>query len=160
MYLAETKGKALTMTTTTKAVRRARDRGRWISAGAAVLLAGLVVFQIALAAGAPVGRAAYGGATDEPGLQLRISSVFAAIIWSFAALVILSRGGHRVPRLLPDRAMPIAMWLIVGLLSVGLILNLITPSQLERLIWAPVSAALVASTVAVELAARRGRRSS
>ena len=51
--------------------------------------------------------------------------------------------------------MPVAMWFIAGLLSVGLILNLITPSQLERLIWAPVSAALVASTVAVELAARR-----
>ncbi len=120
---------------------------RSASAVAAVLLAGLVVFQIVLAFGAPVGRVAYGGATEHPGVELRISSAVAAVVWALAALVILRRGGHRVPRLVPDRALPIVMWIIIGLLTVGLLLNLITPSQLERLIWAPVTFAILATTI-------------
>ena len=30
-------------------------------------------------------------------------------------------------------------WIVVGLLALGVVLNLITPSGMERLIWAPVT---------------------
>ena len=33
-------------------------------------------------------------------------------------------------------------WLVTGLLAVGVVLNLITPSGMERLIWAPVAVLL------------------
>lgn len=131
---------------------------RYSSAIGAVLLTGLVVFQIALAAGAPWGRAAYGGTTAQPAFELRVSSVFAAILWSCVALVVLKRGGHRVPRMLPHGAVPVAMWVVVGLLSVGFVLNVITPSQLERMIWAPVTLALLVATTATELSVRKRTR--
>jgi hypothetical protein len=125
------------------------------SAIGAVLLLALVAFQIALAAGAPWGRAAYGGTSAQPAVELRVSSAFAAVLWSFVALVVLNRGGHRVPRMLPQRSIPVVMWLAVALLSVGLVLNVITTSQLERMIWAPVTLALLVATTATELSARK-----
>ena len=134
---------------------RSSTAARYSSAIGAVLLTGLVAFQIALAAGAPWGRAAYGGASAEPALELRVSSVFAAVLWSFVGLLLLNRGGHRVPGVLPQRAVPVAMWVAVGLLSVGLVMNIITPSQLERMIWAPVTFALLVATTATELSARK-----
>ncbi|HEV7948888.1 MAG TPA: hypothetical protein VGP24_03880 [Glaciihabitans sp.] len=131
--------------------------GRYASGLAAGLLIGLVGFQLALAFGAPWGRAAYGGATEQPGLELRVSSAVASVLWSVVALVILRRGGHGVPGVIPRPALPITMWIVVALLAVGLVLNLITPSELERMIWAPVTAVLLVATMATELSARKHR---
>ncbi|MFC5928820.1 hypothetical protein [Cryobacterium melibiosiphilum] len=128
---------------------------RYSSGLAAVLLTGLVGFQIALAVGAPWGRAAYGGATERPTARMRVSSAVASVIWALIAVVTLNRGGHRVPSVVPGRAVPVVMWIAVGLLAVGSVLNVITPSRLERMIWAPVTLVLLVSTTATELAARR-----
>ncbi|TFD52242.1 hypothetical protein E3T55_06445 [Cryobacterium frigoriphilum] len=130
---------------------------RYSSGLAALLLTGLVGFQLALAFGAPWGRAAYGGATERPTEKMRVSSAVASVVWSLIALVVLRRGGYRVPPLVPGRAVSAVMWIVAGLLAVGLILNIITPSRLERMIWAPVSLVLLISTTATELAVR-GRR--
>ena len=129
---------------------------RYTSGVAAVLLTGLVAFQLALAFGAPWGRAAYGGGTDRPTQKMRGSSAVASVVWALIALVVLRRGGHPVPQVLPERAMPVVMWVAVGLLAVGSVLNIITPSRLERMIWAPVSLVLLVTTTATELAARKG----
>ena len=45
----------------------------------AVLLTGLAGFQVALAIGAPWGRAAYGGGSAVLSTRLRVASVVAAI---------------------------------------------------------------------------------
>ena len=130
---------------------------RYSSLHAAVLLTGLVTFQLALALGAPWGRAAYGGAIERPTPKMRASSAVASVVWAFIALVTLRRGGHPAPRVLPERVVPVVMWIAVGLLAVGSVLNLITPSRLERMIWAPVTLVLLVTTTATELAARRRR---
>lgn len=130
---------------------------RHASGLSAVLLVGLVGFQLALALGAPWGRAAYGGASEQPGVELRVNSAVASVLWSVVALAILRRGGHRVPMVVPRPALPVLMWIVVGLLAVGLVLNLITPSELERMIWAPVTAVLLVATMATELSARKRR---
>lgn len=111
----------------------------------AALLAALVGFQVALAAGAPWGRAAFGGATERPGARLRVVSVIAAVVWAGAAVVVLGRGG-----VLPVPASGILIWVVVGLLGLGIIANAATRSHLERAIWLPFS--LVATALAVTVA--------
>lgn len=58
-----------------------------------------------------------------------------------AALVVLSRVGLTLPTW---RAMSRRLvWIVVAFLAVGALLNLITPSGIERLIWAPVALMLL-----------------
>lgn len=93
---------------------------------AVVLFALLILFQLALALGAPWGRAAYGG--QHAGVlptQFRVASVVAIVVWTG-----------------------------VGLLVIAVIMNAITPSALERAIWLPFSLLALASTVTVALTAR------
>jgi hypothetical protein len=121
---------------------------------ALILFAALVLFQLALAAGAPWGRAAYGGQT--PGVlpaRLRVSSVVAALVWAGVALVVARRGGIPVWAPLPDAWLPVAIWIVVGLLALAVVLNTITRSTVERAIWAPASVLMLAATLVVALLA-------
>jgi hypothetical protein len=65
------------------------------------------------------------------------------------ALIILARGGLAAPGWL--RASRPLAWLIVALLAIGVVLNLVTPSAMERLIWAPVATALFLTALRVAL---------
>lgn len=109
----------------------------------------VVAFQLALALGAPWGSYAMGGAfsgTYPPGM--RVAALVQAVILAAVAVVVLSAAGLVATPWGPPPSW--AMWVIVGLLGVGLVLNLITPSAGERRIWAPtvgvmlVCAAIVA----------------
>ena len=109
---------------------------------------GVVVFQVALAAGAPWGAYAMGGAF--PGqfpLVLRIAALAQAAVIAGMAVVVMSRAGlvlaewSRVTRWL--------VWFVVAFAAVSLVLNLITPSARERVVWAPVALLLLASSAVV-----------
>jgi len=119
---------------------------------AAVLVAALVLFQAALACGAPWGRAAYGGQAAELPARLRVSSAVAVVFWSAVALVVLRRAGLPVWAPLPDAWLPAAAWVIVALAALAVVMNAITRSRIERAIWLPVSVVLLASTLTVALA--------
>src|SRR5215210_3804464 len=104
----------------------------------AIISLGVVAFQIGLAAGAPWGAYAMGGAF--PGQfppALRIAALVQAALIVGMAAVVLARAGlvlatwSRVSRWL--------VWVVVAFAAVGLVLNLITPSAPERAIWAPVA---------------------
>ena len=106
---------------------------------AAAGFAGIVLFQLALAAGAPWGRAAWGGA--YPGqlpTGLRVASGVAALLWTFAALVVLSRGGAPVVALHAGLTRWV-VWTVVALLAVGVLMNAVSASGWERFWWAPYS---------------------
>ncbi len=117
----------------------------------AALLFGLAFFQLALAAGAPWGRAAFGGFTERPGTSLRISAAIATLIWAAAALISLRRAGLAVWSPLPSSWLPVAAWVIVGVLALSIVVNAISPSVLEKAIWIPfgVVATVLAVTVAL-----------
>ena len=122
---------------------------------AAVLYLALAAFQLALAAGAPWGRAAYGG--QHPGAvppRLRVSSAVATVVWAGVALVVARRAGVPVWAPLPDAWLPVTVWIVAALGFVAILLNAITPSRIERAIWLPVSVLLFASTLTVALSAR------
>lgn len=123
--------------------------------GAAILYSLITAFQLALALGAPWGKAAFGGAVEQPGLELRASSVVAVIIWSAAALVVLRRVGFNVWAPLPKKALPVAVWVLVALSAVSVLLNAITPSALERAIWLPFALVLTAALTVVAITSRR-----
>ncbi len=113
---------------------------------------GLVAsFQVALALGAPWGRAAWGGAHERLPVALRIASCVAAVIWLVAALVVLSRAGHDWSPL-PLGVARWATWLLFGMLVLGTLLNLASRSRLERLIQTPIAAALSILCLLVALA--------
>lgn len=118
-----------------------------------VLIAGLSAFQLALAAGVPWGEFAMGGAF--PGAfppALRIAAATQVGVLALVAAVILSRAGLVLPTWRrPSRYLT---WAIVVLLAIGVVLNLITPSSRERMIWAPVAIALFLTALRVAVGAR------
>ncbi len=97
----------------------------------------VVAFELALAAGAPWGSAAYGG--GDPGrlsTELRIGSVFVAGFWLLAALTALARGGvaaSPIPHAFSRRA----VWGLTVLLAAGAVMNAASSSPWERFGWAP-----------------------
>lgn len=126
--------------------------------GAAVLYFLLVAFQLAIALGAPLGRAAFGGYVEQPGAELRAASVVATVVWSAAALIILRRVGFGVWAPLPRRALPAAVWVLVGLAIFAILPNAITESPLERAVWLPYCIVQAALVTTVAVASRRAAR--
>ncbi len=116
----------------------------------AILVAGVVAFQLALAAGAPWGAYAMGGGTPGvlPG-RLRIAAVAQAAILALLALVVLSDAGFILPDL--AAAYPWAVWVALAFSAVSLVLNAITRSARERRLWLPVAIVLFVTSLIVAL---------
>ena len=115
---------------------------------AAIGLLLIAALEAALALGAPWGRAAWGGGSDRLPTRLRVASGVAAIVWVFAALVVLERVGFDVPLVSSDLA-EVAIWVVAGVLVLGTVVNLASRSRLERAIWAPASLVLAILTILV-----------
>ena len=126
------------------------NKVRFAALAYAVVSAGVIAFQIALAAGAPWGAYAMGGAF--PGQfppELRVAAVVQAVILAGLALVVLARAGITMPRL--SRTSRWLVWVVVAFSALSLVLNTITPSAGERAIWAPVALIMLVSSVTVAL---------
>ena len=117
---------------------------------AAFLMGALAAFELALAAGLPWGKAAWGGGDADLATGLRIASVGAAVIYGVAALVILRRAGHGVWTPIPARWVPRVVWGIAGYSVLGTLLNAVSGSTLERAVMTPVALclAVLCATVA------------
>ena len=117
----------------------AKEPVRIAATAAAVGFLGIAGFQAALALGAPLGRAAWGGAYDQQlPMGLRIASGVAVGDWVLAALIVLGCAGFRgVP--LPRVVLRWGTWVLVGLLFVGALLNIASSSGWERFGLGPVA---------------------
>ncbi len=109
----------------------------------------LAAFQAAIALGAPVGSAAWGG--RNPGVlprNLRIASAVSVVVYLFAALIVLDRAG--VPLVdLPDAVSYWGTWVLVVLLAVGAVMNAASSSRYERFGWAPFAAVMAVLTFVI-----------
>jgi hypothetical protein len=112
-----------------------------------LVLALVSCFQIALISGAPWGEYAFGG--QNKGVlprNLRIGSVITTFLY-------LGMAGHYLaqlgvfPKLLSPELNQLANWAVVGLNALALIMNTITPSKKERMIWVPVALVLLATSL-------------
>ncbi|MBP2216881.1 hypothetical protein [Arthrobacter sp. CAN_C5] len=119
-----------------KITREHRPASRPGKAAAALLMV-VAGFQASLAGGAPWGAAAYGGANSGvlPD-SLRTSSAITAVAYLFLAAV---AGTSWVPVGIRRRFMYGASVLMV----IGVVLNIASPSFIERIIWVPVTILLV-----------------
>lgn len=115
-----------------------------------VALAFLVLFQLALAAGAPWGSLAMGG--RYPGRfppSMRIAALVQIGIYGAMGAVVFARAGLILPELFD--ASRVAVWVVVAMMALAVVLNVITTSKLERRLWAPVAVVLLATSVFVAL---------
>jgi hypothetical protein len=120
-----------------------------------VVLSGLAVFQLALAAGAPLGRFAWGGGHERLPTNLRIGSVVSIAIYAAFALIVLERAG--VTRVLPSPSIAnVGIWVIVGYLALGVVMNAISRSPPERFTMTPVALVLLLLSGSVALWAQPG----
>jgi len=120
----------------------------FVSITAGILLLIVVLFQLALACGAPWGSIAMGG--KYPGRfpkHMRIAALLQLLLLLFIGVIIFTRAGMILPAYLAWSR--VAIWGVVAYMLVGSILNLITPSKWERRIWAPVVLLLLTCSVQV-----------
>lgn len=116
-----------------------------------VLLAALAIFQITLAAGAPLGRFAWGGRHDVLPPKLRVGSAVAVAIYAVFALFLLSEAG--LISVVGEPLLTIGMWVILVYLALSGLLNLFSRSRFERTVMTPAALALAVLFLLVTLTA-------
>jgi hypothetical protein len=128
------------------------DVTAWAAAVFAIVTAGVIAFQVALALGAPWGSYAMGGAF--PGHfppRMRFAALVQAALLAVTVAIVLSRAGIVLPALAePARWL---VWAVVAVALLALVLNAISPSAGERRIWVPVVLAMLVSSLLVALTA-------
>jgi hypothetical protein len=128
------------------------DVTAWAAAVFAIVTAGVIAFQVALALGAPWGSYAMGGAF--PGSfppRMRFAALVQAALLAVTVAIVLSRAGIVLSALAePARWL---VWAVVAVALLALVLNAISPSAGERRIWVPVALAMLVSSLLVALTA-------
>ncbi|MGD8215294.1 hypothetical protein [Aestuariimicrobium sp. Y1814] len=110
----------------------------------------LCAFQVALALGAPWGRFAWGGQhPDVLPTGFRVASAVSVLVYAFLALVVLDLAGVLDP--FPNSFSRVAMWVIAGVLALGVVMNAISRSKPERLVMTPVALALAVLALVIAL---------
>ena len=115
----------------------------------AVILALIAVFQIALAAGAPWGRLAWGGSHEVLPAKLRIGSLVAVLIYAVIVMIAFTRLGAL--HALPDGVAVVAMWVVFGYFALGIVLNAASRSKPERLVMTPTTVVLAVLSLLIAL---------
>lgn len=118
----------------------------------ALLLIAVAWFQIALVAGAPWGRHAYGGRADVHDGRLtdryRIMSAAAVPLLVAGAWIVLAKAGV----VTTDRTWPDwAVWVVFGYLALNTAANLASRSKIERFAMGSVTATAAVATLLVAL---------
>jgi hypothetical protein len=122
-----------------------------ISVYSFMILVGLVVlFQAALVAGMPWGEITMGG--RFPGklpARMRVAAAFSAVLALVFGLIVAVRAGLLLPQWQPLSFS--LVWVVVVYFALGVIVHILTQSRWERIIWLPVVAAMLISSIAIAL---------
>jgi hypothetical protein len=132
--------------------------GRTAARITAGLLAVVVAFQVALVLGAPWGAFTQGG--GNVGVLPTSGRAFAFVsilIVGLMGLTILARAGEGPMATAPRRLITVLAWLAMTYMGLAILVNLITPSPSERIVWAPMSAMIFAFAVTTMVKTARGR---
>jgi hypothetical protein len=131
--------------------------GRTAAVAAAIGFAGIAVFEIALAAGAPWGHAAWGGAHAHLSMAQRTGSAVSVVVWAAAALIVLGRAGlwHTGRR---TRLFRWGTWFLAGVSGIAALMNFASNSHWENLIFGPTALVLTALCILVARSAPAERQ--
>lgn len=119
---------------------------------ACLILAALGIFQIALAAGAPLGHYAWGGQHRRLPLGFRIGSLVSIGLYGAMGWVLLARSG-----LVGGGSASLAgtaVWIVFAYCALGVVVNALSRSPPERTVMTPVALALAVLSLIVALGAR------
>jgi hypothetical protein len=111
-------------------------------------LAAIASFQIALAVGAPWGRAAWGGTYIQLPAGLRAASAVSAVILALAAIAVFARADYRRPAPAPDVARW-GTWALVPRLALNALGNFASSSKWENFLMGPLALLLSALCLVV-----------
>lgn len=114
----------------------------------------MFIFQILLAAGLPLGSAAFGGKNEVLPPKLRYASAISAFVFAAAFFIILAHGGLLGGGSQSSSLVRVGIWVLVTIFGVSILANISSRSRWERLIMAPVGLVLTVCCVIVALAAR------
>jgi hypothetical protein len=112
--------------------------------------ASLAVFQLALIAGDPLGRAAWGGTSRYLPKSLRFASAVTIVIYVLGALLVLRRAGIRI-RWISSVFARWGTWALLIMLTLAALANLLSQSPWERFLLAPTALLLAALSLIVAL---------
>jgi hypothetical protein len=135
-------------------VARSNRAARLAAILAALGFASLAAFQAALAAGAPWGRAAWGGEHADLSATQQGASAVAAVIYVAAAVIVLCRAGVIWPRRSDAAIVRWGTWFVAAAMAAGALPNLASQSRWENFILGPL--ALVLAALCVVVARRAG----
>ena len=98
------------------------------------------IFQLLIVIGLPLGHLSYGGKYDRQKLpnKLRITSVIAITIFSFATITYLEFAGLITILNNPNFTL-IYCWIIAIYLTSGVLMNAASKSKWEKRIWTPIT---------------------
>ncbi len=111
----------------------------------ATAMLAIAFFQVALILGAPLGRYTQGGQHDGAlPMSGRIIAAASIPVVLFQGLAILSAAGF------PGLGWPFwTGWVALAVTGVSTVLNWITPSKPERMVWGPIMLVLTAMALVV-----------
>ena len=109
--------------------------GKFAPWAAILICSALVVFQAALALGAPLGRAAWGGQYTTLPTGYRIGSVVAMAVYAFLVLCILRLWGKKSP--ISPKIAHKSVKIFGYFLILGVLMNALSRSHTEAIIMAP-----------------------
>ena len=111
---------------------------------ASVGFAGMIVFEAALAAGAPLGDAAWGGARAELTTGQRFGSVVSVLFYAVAIIIVRRRAAGRA-----ERRYRWGTWGLAVVFALAALMNLASESRWENFLMAPVALGLAGLCVLV-----------
>lgn len=112
-----------------------------------IILGLLIIFQLTLIFGAPLGRYAWGGQHRRLPRQLRIGSSISIVLYIGMALTALEAG--RFTMVLDPGLTDVLTWIIVVYLGIGVMLNALSRSRPERYTMTPIALTLCLSYLAL-----------
>lgn len=114
------------------------------------LTAIVIVFQLALALGAPWGKYTVGGRfPDKLPPRMRLAALAQILVLLLFAAIVLARSGLALSAIYGFSR--VAIWFVAGFFVLGSLANLTTPARGERLIWGPVNVVMLLATILIAL---------
>ena len=114
-----------------------------------VVLSGLAVLQVLVAAGRPLGRFVWGGRHEVLPTRFRIGSLVSVLVYAAIAVLVLDRAG--MLDVLPDTVAVVGTWVVTAYFALGILANAASRSPSERAVMTPVSVVLAACSLVVAL---------